>query len=103
VTNTDKPEPAALAALQRAKTQPMRLRKKFLQIPKVSKDYKPKISASALAEVKENFEAYCSLILQSDLAPNSQNIYIEAGDKFVRWLSGRFTPGSRSEGVYGGH
>lgn len=78
----------------------MRLRKKFLQIPKVSKDYKPKISSSALAEVKENFEAYCSLILQSDLSPNSQSIYIESGDKFVRWLSGRFMPRSRKERVY---
>jgi hypothetical protein len=71
----------------------MRQNKSILNRHPVEQDYRPNISAPALAEVQQEMEAYSAVVLRSDLAQSSKVHYIDFADRFVRWLSGEFTPG----------
>jgi len=58
------------------------------------KDYVPKISPQALTEVQSDLAGYCAVVDATTLSEVSKGIYIDFADKFVRWLSGNFAPGS---------
>jgi hypothetical protein len=57
----------------------------------------PRLSASAMDEVKKAVNLYYTDVETSDLSLSSQATYIDMVNIFVRWLNGDFTPGSRKE------
>ena len=58
-------------------------------------DIMPKISASALQEVRRALEEYEREVEQTDLALATKNTYLHHARTFVSWLDDDFTPGSQ--------
>jgi hypothetical protein len=58
---------------------------------------RPRISASALAEIESALRDYTKEVLQAGLGEMSTNMYIDKADYFVRWLKGDFAPGMRKK------
>jgi hypothetical protein len=76
----------------------MRQNKIIPQSRTLESDYKPKISAEALAQVQSEMQAYCEVVFATGLSEVSKGVYIDFADKFVRWLAGDFTPGAVKDG-----
>ena len=55
----------------------------------------PKISKSALREVRRAFAQYEREVEQADLVPDTKSTYLYHSRSFVRWLNDDFTPGGR--------
>ncbi len=58
---------------------------------------KCRISAAAMAEIRIAFSDYGTEILDTNLSPRSQAIYIDVANNFIRWLEYEYDPGRRLE------
>lgn len=54
-----------------------------------------RISPAALAEVRTAFDRYRKEVEAAQIAGATKRTYLDHSRNFVRWLEGRFTPGSR--------
>ena len=57
----------------------------------------PKISESALREVKEAFALYEEAVERSALKRTTKGTYLQHPERFIRWLEGNYTPPSGSD------
>jgi hypothetical protein len=53
----------------------------------------PKISETALSEVRAAFERYRLEVAATGMTRESKKTYLGHSEQFVRWLGGNFTPG----------
>jgi hypothetical protein len=54
-----------------------------------------KISTEALREVEDALKVYVDEVIEADLTDSTKDTYTAHPMRFVRWLRGDFTPGSR--------
>jgi len=55
------------------------------------------VSPACFAETEKALEIYRRTVMQSGLTDKTKRTYLSHSENFVRWLEGKFEPGSRKQ------